>query len=56
MQNINPKTLTPQQIINIIFNLSNNQINQLQNYLPPNQISIDLINLLFEINNPPTSF
>lgn len=40
-------------IIIIIFNLTNKQIKQFSNYLPPNQISVDLINLLYEINNPP---
>lgn len=47
--------LSAKLLIKIIFNLSNNQISQFQNHLPPNQISIDLINLLYEINNPPKS-
>ena len=47
------QNLTPQQIIYIISNLTNNQISNLYQALPPNQISIDLINLLHEFNNPP---
>ena len=55
MLNFIIKKLPPKLIIKIIFNLTNHQINQFQNYLPPNQISINLINLLIDINNPPKS-
>lgn len=48
------KKLPPKLILNIIFNMSNHQISQLKFHLPPNQISLDLINLLYQINNPPT--
>ena len=56
MSNYIIKKLSSKLIIKIIFNLTNNQISKLKYHLPPNQISIDLINLLYEINNPPTDF
>ena len=55
MPNFIIKKLPTKLLIKIIFNLTNKQINKFKYHLPPNQISIDLINLLYDINNPPKS-